>query len=552
VSTLLCVPILVHDVDAALRDARSAKDLGGDLVEFRIDELFHGTEAPDADRTDSYETRQVLRLVAESPLPCIVTCRTAAEGGSYDGPEDARISLFERLGTAFGPGEHPPRYVDVELATYLRSANIRQKVNLAIEHPEQVRDLQTSLIISTHDFAGRPPDLTRRVLAMRQTPAKVLKVAYLARSLRDNIELFDLLIERDRPMIALAMGEFGLASRILAPKFNGFLTFASLRPAEVTAPGQPTIHDLLHLYRFRAITPTSAVYGVVGWPVSHSLSPHLHNAGFEAVGHDGVYLPLPVAPGFESLKATLGELIDHAPLGLRGVSVTLPHKENLVRLARERSWALDQTAAAIGAANTLTIERDTDGRARACHVQNTDVPAFLDALREGLGELAGRRAAVLGAGGVGKAAAYALATSGARVTIFNRDRARAEHVASTLGELGLGEVDAAELASFDGGPFDILVNATPLGMKGGPDPGSSVVPAETLRNCPPGAAVADTVYTPVRTPLLEAAEAAGLRTVDGVSMFVRQASLQFSGWTGKAAPTGLFSRIVREAAGSSG
>ena len=152
--SLLCCPIPVFDPAAALRDAHSAKTAGADLIEFRLDDFFHGDES---------QIAQIVDVISNSPLPCIATCRPTegGEGGSYDGPDDARISLFERLGTAFGKGEHPPRYIDVELATYDRSANIRQKINLAIDHPEQVRDLQTSLILSTHDFKGLPPDLSR-------------------------------------------------------------------------------------------------------------------------------------------------------------------------------------------------------------------------------------------------------------------------------------------------------------------------------------------------------------------------------------------------------
>jgi 3-dehydroquinate dehydratase / shikimate dehydrogenase len=555
--TLLCVPILVDDPDAALRDAAAARDAGADLVEFRIDQFFSGSGAAEADSGFEYEARQVLRIVADSPLPCIITCRPVSEGGHYDGDDEARIALFERLGTAFGPGERPPRYLDVELATYMRSANIRQKVNLAIEHPEQLRDVRTSLILSLHDFAGRPADLSRRLLHLRQeSAAKVVKVAYRARSLRDNIELFEILAHRDRPTIALAMGEFGLMSRVLAPKFGGFLTFAGLREQSATAPGQPTISELLGLYRFRSLGERTRVYGVIGYPLGHSLSPHVHNGGFEALGHDGVYLPLPVigaaegAGGYESLKATLGELIDYAPLHFAGASITIPHKENLLRLARELGWDIEPPASEIGAANTLAIERDESSSAiRRITVSNTDAPALLGALREVAGDPAGKRIAILGAGGGGRAAACILAGAGAQVTIFNRTLARARDLAAELADLGPGRISAAELDSFAAASYDIYINCTPLGMRGGPDPGASPLSLESLGSAPPDAVVMDTVYNPLVTPLLRKASTAGLRTVDGAAMFVRQAALQFSAWTGRPAPAGLFERIVREQLG---
>jgi len=261
---------MVRDLDW-LDEAREAKEAGADLVEWRLDEVFHG-------EGDEEGERLALKLCEQSPLPCIVTCRPTWEGGSYDGDEMARVSLFERLGTS----EHPPRYIDVELAAYTRSANLRQKVNLAVE--ARGRDRHSSLILSIHDFEGRPADLTRKLAeAWGEERASVVKVAFRARSLRDNLELFDILREAPKPTIALGMGEFGLMSRVLAPKFGGFLTFASLRKESVTAPGQPTVRELLDMYRFRSIGKRTRVYGVIGWPVGHSMGPLIHNAGFEAV-----------------------------------------------------------------------------------------------------------------------------------------------------------------------------------------------------------------------------------------------------------------------------
>lgn len=513
-------------------------DLGADMVEFRLDDFFHGEDS---------QVAPIVKLIADSPLPCIATCRVSTEGGHYDGPEDARISLFERLGTAFGKGEHPPRYIDVEHAAYSKSANIRQKIKLAIEHPEQVRDLQTSLILSMHDFNGRPADLTRRLLAMQdQSAAKVLKVAFRARSLRDNLELFDLLEHRDRPMIALGMGEFGLMSRVLAPKFGGFLTFAALRSSSATAPGQPTISELVDLYRFRWIGPETAVYGVVGNPVSHSLSPRIHNAGFEAIGYDRVYLPLPVPEGYESLKATLLELMAHPRLNLCGMSVTIPHKENLVRLAREQSWVVEPLAGEIGAANTIHINRGRDGAVASVEVSNTDAPALLKSLTDALGSISGKRVAIIGAGGMARAAAYSCVKAGATVWVFNRTGAKAQSLVAALREAGLTGIEAAESTDLTRAQADIFINCTPQGMRDGPAPETAGLPIADIYSQNPGAAVMDTVYRPIETPLLRAARDAGLRTVDGVSMFVNQAAAQFTLWTGRAAPVREFDRIVRE------
>ena len=548
-STLLCVPVTVHDVPGALARGARAAELGADLIEWRIDELFSGEDE---------QVEQIVALVAESPVPCIVTCRPVWEGGAYDGDEDARIALFERLGAA----DRPPRYIDVELAAYTRSANLRMKVDLAVDHPGQQRELATELILSMHDFTGRPADLARRLLSMRDQPAaKILKVALRARTVRDNLELLDILAQRDRPTIALGMGEAGLLSRVLAPKFGGFLTFAALNEQERSAPGQPTIVDLLETYRFRSIGKPTRVYGVIGWPVSHSRSPALHNAGFTAIDHDGVYLPLPVGPGYESLKATVLELAGRRDLDLAGLSLTIPHKEHLARLAREQGWEMDEASAQTGAANTLTIQRDGAGEATAAAVANTDATALAAILAElgyphrpGGAPLGGRRVAVIGAGGVARAAVWAAATGGAEVTIYNRTVERAEGLAAELSE-GLRRggsegprIAAARLHAIAAGkPHDIYLNATSIGMEGGPAPQASPVDVGGIALPGDGSSPVgiDAVYTPIQTPFLEAAAAAGWRTVDGATLFVRQAAGQFESWTGRPAPMEVFEPIAR-------
>ena len=601
--TLLCVPIMVQDEVSALADAAAARDAGAELVEFRVDEVFSGARNAHGE-LDDREVGTILRIVAGSVLPCIVTCRHASEGGKYDGDDAARIALYERLGTAGSgksvgsvPGEHPPKYLDIEFASYTRSANLKQKVNLAVDHPGQQRDVRTGLILSMHDFQGRPGDLLRRVGAMQEEPAaRIIKVAFHARSIRDNLECFDLLTdnaagggggggESGKLMIALAMGRFGLMSRVLAPKFGGFLTFASLRKQSTTAPGQPTVGELLHTYRFRSITARTRVYGVIGDPVEHSMSPLVHNAGFEAIsadageakgeaegdergGFDGVYLPLPVPKEYEHFKASLAALIDHPRLDFCGCSVTIPHKQHLIRFARERMdggddhpWEIDALSLACGAANTLVIARDRLGLPIGAKVMNTDAAAAVECLRGPLGiapaaDFAGKRVVLIGAGGVARAIAAGLLSAGADVVVMNRTRANAEAVAAELGASGLakkgGNIAAAELADLARTRCDAMVNCTPMGMSGGPAPKDSPISVEDLRKSSPEAVVMDTVYNPISTPLLEQAALAGLRTVDGVQMFVRQAGMQFEAWTGRAAPAQLFERVCREALGTGG
>ena len=550
-----------------------AREMGADLVEYRVDEFFSGGGGGEESASLGDEIAGVVDLVSRSPVACIATCRPTWEGGAYDGPEDARVSLFEALGTLEPPLGHPPRYIDFELAAYEKSANVRQKVHLAVDHPERGRSMSPSLILSIHDFEGRPADFSRRVLAaQRQEACRVVKVAYRARSLRDNLELFDVLAARERPTIALGMGEFGLMSRVLAGKFGGFLTFASLRKAEVTAPGQPTIRELLETYRFRSIGSGTRVYGVVGWPVGHSMSPAVHNAGFGAVGHDGVYVPLPIAAGedreasYVSFKATMRSLMEHEGLGFAGCSVTLPHKENLVRLAGEMSGRggdvrIDDEARLCGAGNTLVRDdagvRGAGGGA-TWRVMNTDASAARACLEEAMGSLEGKRVVVVGAGGVGRTIAAACVGAGAEVRLLARDGGKAEAVAQALrerltalessvdGARRIGRLASGAIGDADWAGVDAVVNATPVGMAGGPAPDGSVIDVAAVARSSAGAVVFDTVYNPAETALLGAAREAGLATMDGVRMFVRQAALQFEAWTGQAAPVDLFERVVRE------
>jgi len=529
--SFLCCPIAVDaadDVPFALERAGEAVAAGARLVEWRVDLLAEEPEALAAIR----------RLVREAPAPCIVTVRPTWEGGFYAGSETDRVSLLEAIGA--GDPAEAPRYLDIELDAYAANRNRRQKFNLAVDHEAQVREVGPRLILSTHDFRGRPDDLLQRVARMAGEPAcAVMKVVWTARSVRDNLEAFDLLAARSKPMAAICMGEFGALSRILAPKFGSLLAYAPLEPEAGTAPGQLTLRDLRETYRFDAIGPATAVYGIVGWPVAHSRSPAFHNARFAARGIDAVYVPVPIAPGWEPFQATMASLLEHPRLDFRGASVTIPHKEHLLRFVREAGGEAEPLAAAIGAANTLVV--DGEGKL-SC--RNTDAPAATWCLARALGRdatavapLAGVRVAVVGAGGAGRAVAGGAAFAGADVVLFNRDRAKAEAVASELGaalaEAGAkGRVIAGRNEALGCGCFEAMVNCTPLGMRGGPGPDehafASIAGGEVP--FPEGTVVFDTVYAPEWTPLLQDARARHATCVGGLAMFERQAELQAEAW----------------------
>lgn len=545
--TKLAVSILVTSRTQAHAAAARAAELGADLVEYRIDQFTDAIAHADA-------PTELAKLVGESPLPSIVTCRPTWEGGHYDGDEQLRVSLLEHAGLPLPDSAgRTPAYIDVELAAYQTSANLRQKIGLVVDHPGQVRPTITGLILSSHDFQTRPADLYQRIEAMAAAPAcRVIKLAWRARSLRDNLEAFEILLRRHKPTIALCMGEEGLPSRVLAKKFNALLTFAALDKASATAPGQPTVEEIKGLYRWDKIAPDTLVYGVIGHPVGHSMSPTIHNAGFDAVGHNGVYLPLPIPPEWEHFKATVASWLALPELQFRGASVTIPHKENLLRFVGERGGTVEPLARRIGAANTLTVAEDG-----TLSASNTDYAAALDAVCDALRiarrELAGRRVAVIGAGGAARAIVAGFAGYGATVVLYNRTLDKAKTLADQFNQstpapdaavsVG-GKVVAAPPEKLCDSCCEVFINCTPIGMH--PHTDATPIPAPPQgRGWGPGTVVFDTIYNPLETRLLREARAAGCTTISGSEMFVRQAAAQFRLWTGKPAPTQVFEKILR-------
>jgi shikimate dehydrogenase len=259
--------------------------------------------------------------------------------------------------------------------------------------------------------------------------------------------------------------------------------------------------------------------GVLGHPVGHSRSPAIHNAAYAELGLDWRYVKLPVAP--ELLEETVRAL---AGSGYRGANVTIPHKLAALELADEATPA----ATAIGAANTLTF---AGGRIEA---DNTDAGGLIDAIDA---PVAGLRALVLGAGGAGRAAAWALREAGAEVAVWNRTPDRAAELAAELGVERTAHV----------GEADLLVNATSVGL----DPSATDRAALTalgLAGLDPAPTVVDLVYRPTgKTPVETWANDGGARVVDGLEVLVRQGARSFQGWTGQPAPVEVMRAAARSA-----
>jgi 3-dehydroquinate dehydratase/shikimate dehydrogenase len=287
---------------------------------------------------------------------------------------------------------------------------------------------------------------------------------------------------------------------------------------EATAPGQVSLREMLHLYRAHELTRKSRVYGVIGDPVVHSLSPLMHNTAFVESNVDAVYLPFLV----HDLKDLLNAISE---LGLRGFSVTLPHKQTILKYLKE----CDPLAAEIGAVNTIVVRRD--GSLYGC---NTDYVGVLRSLEKRM-KLRGSRVLIFGAGGSARAAAFALTRSGAHVSIC----ARRENLAKSLSRAVAGEfLPRRALRSQS---FDTMLNATPVGMY----PHSRISPLSARElHC---RIVMDLIYRPQRTELLNIAQRKGIATVSGVEMFLAQGVAQWELWTGKIAPEPAMRRAVLQA-----
>jgi len=484
--------------EGCLQSVAEAASHGADLVEWRLDAL--GANIPSD-------------LTSRSPLPSILTLRSVQEGGAFDGTTQ-ELSAWIEAAAAQDP---PPAWIDVEYSQWEVCDTVKGAVL-------QAQSQGCRVLCSSHDTAGRPTDLTRRVANMQAGPFDAVKMVWRARSLRDCIECRDLLANRDKPTVALCMGPAGVLSRVMTCAWGGLLTFAAADASSTTASGQPTVRDLLEMYRVRSLSSATKIYGLIGDPLGESPGYAMHNRAFAAAGFDGVYLPLPVAAGWESLKATLAVLLDESDSLIRGASVTLPHKRDALRYLEETASDILPAAQRSGAVNTLML--NAEGQLIG---DNTDVVGIIASLQSGGAQIKGARAAVLGAGGVARAAISSLLEAGASVHVFNRTRARAESLVDSLQSLGFLQVEGE-------GPFDIVVQATSVGMAHGESAGQNIF---DVLEIDPGTFVRmnghvlETIYDPLETPFLVAARERGCQISTGHDMWLAQGSAQQERWTGK-------------------
>ena len=457
-----------------MEELRRSRDAAAhaDLVELRLDFV---------DRPD------VAGALEGRRTPVIVTCRAEWEGGQFRGSEDERRRMLE---AAVDQGAE---YVDVEAAA-------------SFAHELVARRAGRGIVVSEHVFEAPPHDIKGRFAALRAMQGEIAKLAVQVDRLEQMLPMFVIAGDRSEPdgRVLIAMGTAGLASRVLAARLGSRWTYAG----DGVAPGQLSVERLLRDFRFRRIRCDADLYGVVGNPIAHSRSPVMHNAGFEALGLNAVYVPLEAGDA-----ADFVQFARHS--GLRGASITAPFKVSLLPYFDE----IDPLAQRVGAVNTLVVR---DGRWVGA---NTDVDGFLAPL-DGRIPLSHARCAVLGAGGAARAVAVALVDRGATVSVCARRREAARDIADDVG---------CEVGEFPppAGSWDLLVNATPAG--------SAADPVDPMGDAPlDGRIVYELVYAPADTPLLRRAREAGCDTIGGIQMLVAQAERQFELFTGLRPPAGLF------------
>jgi 3-dehydroquinate dehydratase/shikimate dehydrogenase len=477
----------------AQMEIQEAGRAGAQMIEVRLDFL---AKAPD-----------FKRLLDNKPCPLLCTVRRAQDGGRWNGDEAARLVL-------------------------LRQAIVSgfDWVDLETDVADQIRRFKdVKRIVSYHNINEVPADLGDIYKAMCAQDADVVKIAVRAQRADDSLRVLDLLKGAPKPTVALCMGELGFASRILSAKFGAPFTYAAFNKERMGSLGIPSFDDLRSLYRYETIGPDTAVYGVIGDPIGHSLSPTIHNRAFQSLNIDAVYLPFRV-PAEE--LANFIAAFERVPV--QGYSVTIPHKEEAAALAIKKDPDVELTRAA----NTLL--RIENG----FHAANTDFQASIDSLLAKLppteegkpGNVQDRTVLILGAGGVARAIAHALRKHGALLTITNRNPGRAQLLAADT------QARTIDWPARHTAICDFVVNCTPVGMH--PNVDDTPIHPSCLKQ---GMTVFDSIYTPENTLLIKEARERGCHVVTGVDMFVRQAALQFQRFTGREAPIELMETVVRRA-----
>ena len=488
----ICIALGLPDVPTLLDHARREAEAGEVFLEFRLDFLDQPALGADA-----------IKGFLEHFPDCILlaTCRRHQNHGKFNGSVEEQLNVLD---IAVRNGAQA---IDLEIET----------AEIAQERLHYFRG-RTQIIISYHNFEATPPMDT--VLGrLMKVPADAYKIVTTARKPSDNVRV--LAAAKALPkqkLIVLAMGELGFPTRVLSPVFGGVYTYAAPMCVEGTAAGQVSARSLRHLYRVEKLGKASKIYGVIADPVRHSISPAVHNRAFQSRRLDAVYLPLLVSPAYLRDFFSLA-----SKLPLSGFSVTIPHKQKIIRYLD----AVDPLAKRIGAVNTVWRKA---GKWRGANTDASGVTAPLSRVLP----LKKSTVLIVGNGGAARGAAFALSDAGAKIALVGRNADRVRALSKICGAEALGKEQLA------GRHFDAVVHATPLGMY-------PHVNECFFNGRIPADVVFDMVYNPLETTLIRNARADGKTVIPGLDMFLEQAASQFEIWTGETAPRPVMQKAALEA-----
>jgi 3-dehydroquinate dehydratase/shikimate dehydrogenase len=399
-----------------LEHARREAEAGEIFLEFRLDYLSSPCKGAEA-------IPQFLEKYPDCIL--LATCRRHQNHGKFNGSMEEQLSVLD---LAVRNGAHA---IDIEIDT----AEVAQDRLSAFRG-------RTFVIVSYHNFEATPPmdTVVNRVMKVQ---ADGYKIVTTARKPSDNVRVLSVAkaLPKHR-MIVLAMGELGFPTRVLSPVFGGVYTYAAPMYSEGTAAGQVSSRFLRHLYRVEKLGKSAKIYGVIADPIRHSISPAVHNRAFQSKRVDAVYLPFLVSPAclrdFFSLAAKLP---------LAGFSVTIPHKQKIIRYLD----TVEPLARRIGAVNTVWRKA---GKWRGT---NTDAAGVTGPLSRLL-KLANASVLIVGNGGAARSAACALSDAGAKISLVGRNADRVRALSKICGAESMVK---EQLASHH---YDAVVHATPIRM----------------------------------------------------------------------------------------
>lgn len=465
------------------------------LKEFRENRLYIDICELRLDLLTPEEQKKASTFPAMVDLPVILTCRRVQDGGRCSMTERNRRGLLisTLMDGAFS-------YVDIE-------DDVKKN-----DVETAAREKGVRIIRSYHDFEKVPEDIFSHIMALSRR-GDIAKIAVTPHSTADVMTLFRINDElRDIEKIVIGMGDWGVCTRILYRKMGSMLTFGSSVSKEGIAPGMISVRDLKELYRADRVNDRTGIYGVVGNPVMHSLSPRIQNPGFIAINYNAVYCPF-LSDSIKSFMM-LAEMIR-----MRGFSVTVPFKVDVLKYLGNITREVKQ----IGSCNTvIRVPNMWKGT-------NTDYYGFLSPIEADIESGRIRSALVIGAGGAADAVVWALTNRGVKVTVLNRTLQHAKRLAAKNN----AQFDSLENCRKYEGTVDLVVQTTTVGMNSAKDN-----PVPDFRFS--GSEIAyDIVYKPRKTAFLKAAEAAGCTLHYGLEMLLSQGRLQFESFTGYHYPKGL-------------